>query len=51
MLINLKSQTTVSVILDHLAEVGVGNGVGGQVLLELGVVGVDFCGAVVLVGI
>lgn len=47
MLINLKSQTTVFIILDQLAEVGKGGGLGGQALFEFGVIGVDFGGAVV----
>ena len=51
MLINLEAQTAVFVIFGELAEVGIGGGVGGQAFFELGVVGIDFGGAVVFVEI
>ena len=51
MLINLKPQAALFIVLDELAKVGIGGGVGGQALFELGVVGVDFGGAVIFVEI
>ncbi len=51
MLIDLKPQATLFVVLDQLTEVGICGCVGGQALFELGVVGVDFGGAVVFVEI
>ena len=51
MLIDLKPQTALLVILNQLAEVGIGGGVGGQALFEFGIVGVDFGSAVILVEI
>ena len=50
-LIDLKPQAAVFVVLDQLAEVGIGGGIGGQALFELGVVGIDFGSAVVFVEI
>ena len=51
MLINLKSQTAVSVIFDHLAETRIGGSVGGQALFAFGVAGMDFRETVIFVEI
>ena len=51
MLINLEPQSALFVVLDQLAEVRIGGGVGGRVLFELDVVGVDFSGTIVFVEI
>lgn len=51
MLVDLEAQTAVTVIFGELAEVGIGGGVSGQAFFELGIIGIDFSGAVVFVEI
>lgn len=50
-LINFKPQAAVFVSFSHMAETRVGGGVGCQTLFEIGVVGIDFGCAIVLVEI
>ena len=49
--INLKPHATLFIVINELARVRIGGGVGSQTLFELGVVGIDLGGAVVLVEI
>ena len=51
MFINLKPHATLFIVINELAKVRIGGGVGSQTLFELGVVGIDLGGAVVLVEI
>ena len=51
MLIDLEAQAAVFIVLDQLTKVGIGGSIGGQALFELGIVSVDFSGAVVFVEI
>ena len=51
MFINLKPHATLFIVINELAKVRIGGGVGSQALFELGVVGVDFDSAVVFVEI
>ena len=51
MFINLKPHATLFIDINELAKVRIGCGVGSQTLFELGVVGIDLGGAVVLVEI
>lgn len=51
MLIDLEMQPAVSISFGHLTEVGIGDGISSQTLFELRIVGIDFCGTVIFVGI